>query len=61
MNEEIIWKNVLNSTHAPWCEFIFSTYWEFAKKTGYPYFTWNDRVYKTEDASFTGLFASDVK
>lgn len=44
MNTELTWKNVMYP-HA-WIGHI-SEMQELAKSVGYPYFLWNDSVYKT--------------
>lgn len=46
--ETFSWKDVLNSraTNAPWWGHILK-FWEEAKRLGYPYFEWNERIYDT--------------
>lgn len=52
------WINVFNTSHR---RYGFITYaQEAAKVAGYEYFCWNDRVYMSQDGSYTG-YILDVK
>lgn len=56
------WKNTLYSRaiNAPWWGHI-SKFAEVARTTGYPYFEWNDRVYRTADLEDTGLTVRNLR
>jgi hypothetical protein len=58
------WKDIVNYKHLPSKFTCMATFFKtVVLPSGYPFFLWNDRVYKVEgaDCSDTGFTISDIQ
>ena len=56
----ICWRTVFNSTHKDWWG-NQSVARLKAEECGYPYYTWNDRIYRTVDSFDLELLISEIE